>query len=78
MAGVGALALGPQPRFLLPVGPFQVFVGTGEPRAAARIHILRGPWFAWFDLPPPRLAHGRAIGPAWLAFVRSFSDLNLA
>lgn len=69
MAGVGALALGPEPWALLPIGPVQVFVGAGEPRVGVRIRLLRGPWFAWAEAPPLRLALGRAIAPAWLAFV---------
>ncbi|MBC7220492.1 hypothetical protein H5T55_03285 [Candidatus Bipolaricaulota bacterium] len=51
---------------------------SGRPPIAGRIHVLRGPWVAWLDLPPPRLALGRAIGPAWLALVRGLGDLNLA
>jgi len=78
MAGGGALALGPQPWLLLPLGPLQLFVGSGEPRVGGRIHVLRGPWFAWADLPPPRVALGRAIGPAWLALVRGADALTFA
>ncbi|MBC7170656.1 hypothetical protein H5T54_07020 [Candidatus Bipolaricaulota bacterium] len=78
MAGGGDIVLGPQPWLLLPAGPLQVFVGVGDPPMAGRIHILRGPWFTWVDLPPPRLALGRAIGPAWLALVRGLGDLQLA
>lgn len=78
MAGAGAAALGPQPWLLLPVGRLQIFVGTGKPAVGARLHVLRGPWFAWADIPPPRLALGRAIGLAWLALVRGRAELNLA
>jgi len=77
MAGSGAVVLGPQPWLLLPLGPLQLFVGAGEPRAGARIHVVGGPWFGWADLPPPRLALGRAVGPAWLARVRGL-HLHLA
>jgi len=78
MAGGGTVALGPQPWLLVPVGPLQIFVGAGEPRIAGRIHLITGPWFAWLDLPPPRFAVGRAIGPAWLALVRGLDGLHLA
>ncbi len=78
MAGSGSAVLGPQPWLLLPVGPLQIFAGVGEPLLAGRIHLLRGPWFAWLDLPPPRVALGRAIAPAWLAVVRGLADLSLA
>lgn len=78
MAGSGAVALGPQPWLLLPLGPLQVFVGAGEPPVAVRIHVLRGPWFGWTDLPPPRVAVGRAVRPAWLTLVRGQAALSLA
>ena len=78
MAGSGTLALGPQPWSLLPLGPLQLFFGVGEPSVGGRIRILTGPWFAWLDLPPPRLALGRAIGPAWLALICGRATLQLA
>jgi hypothetical protein len=77
MAGGGTVALGPQPWLLFPLGPLQLFVGVGEPAVGGRVRILTGPWFAWLDLPPPRIALGRAIGPAWLALVRGLGDLHL-
>ncbi len=77
MAGGGAVAVGPQPWFALPIGPVQLLLSVGEPFLSGRLHLLRGPWFAWTEL-PPRLALGRAVGPAWLALVRGFPDLNLA
>ncbi|MFH1610138.1 MAG: hypothetical protein ABID40_05890, partial [Candidatus Bipolaricaulota bacterium] len=60
------------------LGPLQLFLGAGEPRVAGRVRFLDGPWFAWLDLPPPRLALGRAPGYALVALVRGSSDLNLA
>lgn len=67
MSEAGNVVLGPQPWILLPAGPVQLFLGARQPRVAGRVHLLRGPWFAWADLPPPRLALGRALAPAWLA-----------
>jgi len=78
MAGGGTVGLGPQPWLLLSLEPLQLFIGAGEPTVGGRLRILTGPWFAWLDLPPPRIALGRAIGPAWLALVRGLADLNLA
>ncbi|MCX7750219.1 MAG: hypothetical protein N2320_01425 [Candidatus Bipolaricaulota bacterium] len=77
MAGNGVLALGPEPWALLPAGPFQLFLGAGEPRVGGRVRLLRGPWFAWADLPPPRLALGRTTPSAWLALVGNREGLNL-
>ncbi|MEW6216998.1 MAG: hypothetical protein AB1543_04900 [Candidatus Bipolaricaulota bacterium] len=78
MAGGGTVGLGPQPWLLLSLEPLQLFIGAGAPTVGGRLRILTGPWFAWLDLPPPRIALGRAIGPAWLALVRGLADLNLA
>lgn len=78
MAGGGTLVLGPQPWALMPIGSLQLFVGVGEVKVGGRFRILTGPWFAWLDLPPPRVALGRAIGPAWLALVRGLGDIQLA
>jgi len=78
MAGGGEVVLGPQPWALLPLGPLQVFLGAGASRVAGRVRLLDGPWFAWLDLPPPRLALGRALGPTVVALVRGFADLDLA
>lgn len=78
MVGGGEVVLGPQPWALLPLGPFQLFLGAGEPRVAGRVRFLDGPWFAWLDLPPPRLALGRALGPTVVALVRGLADLHLA
>ncbi len=77
MAGGGALALGPEPWALLPAGPVQIVVGASEPRVGGRIRLLRGPWFAWAEAPPLRLALGRAIAPAWLALVGGSSGMNV-
>lgn len=78
MAGGGALAVGPEPWALLPIRPVQVFIGTANPWVGGRIRLLRGPWFAWAEAPPLRLALGRAIAPAWLAVVGGSSGVNLA
>ncbi|QAA77011.1 MAG: hypothetical protein BIP78_1245 [Candidatus Bipolaricaulis sibiricus] len=78
MAGAGGVVVGPQPWIALPIGPLQLFVGAGQPRVAGRAHLLRGPWFAWLDLPPPRVALGRAIAPAWIALAGTPAELSLA
>lgn len=78
MAGGGALAIGLEPWALLPIGPVQVFVGAGEPKVGGRLRLLRGPWFAWAEAPPLRLALGRAIPSAWLALVGGSSGASLA
>jgi hypothetical protein len=78
MTGAGAIVVGPQPWALVPLGPLQFFFGAGTPRVAVRVRFLDGPWFAWLDLPPPRLALGRALGPTVVALVRGPADLYLA
>jgi len=79
MAGGGAIALGPEPWFLLPIGPLQFFVGVSDkPGLGLRLRVLDGPWFLWVDVPSPRVAVGRAPSYALLAFVRSPVGLNLA
>ncbi len=78
MTGGGELVLGPEPWFLLPLGPFQLFLGKTEPHWGLRVRLMDGPWFLWLDVPPPRIALGRAPGYALLALVRSPSALNLA
>ncbi|MBC7222328.1 hypothetical protein H5T56_05045 [Candidatus Bipolaricaulota bacterium] len=78
MSGGGEFVLGPEPWFLLPLGPFQLFLGKSEPNLGLRLRLLDGPWFLWFDVPPPRVAVGRAPGYALLALVRSPSELNLS
>lgn len=77
MAGGGALALGPQPWLVLPVGPVQVFLGLAPPSAAVRFPLLSGPWFLWVEL-PPRVALARAPGHALVALVRTETGLSLA
>lgn len=78
MAGAGEVVLGPSPWVVFPLGPVQVFVGYADPPWALRAHLLRGPWFAWLDFPPPRFALGRSPGHALLALVREGPTLNLS
>lgn len=69
MAQVGQLVLGPQPWLLLSFPPLQVFVGSTAPYLGLRLHLWSGPWFLWLDLPPPRIALARCLGPALVAIV---------
>ena len=78
MSGAGAIVVGPAPWAVLPLGPIQLFLGYCEPPFLLRVQILRGPWFAWLDLPPPRIAFGRSPGHALVALVREWQTLNLA
>lgn len=78
MAGVGELALGPQPWILLPLNRLQVFLTPGLAVPKARLRLLTGPWFLWLDLPPPRLVLGRAPAYALLALARDPAGVNLA
>ncbi|RLE28967.1 hypothetical protein DRJ54_05570 [Candidatus Acetothermia bacterium] len=78
MAGTGELALGPQPWFLLPLGRLQLFWTPGLPVPKARLRLLTGPWFLWLDLPPPRIALGRAPAYALLALARGPEGVDLA
>lgn len=78
MAGVGELALGPQPWFLLPLGKLQLFWAPGLSLPRARIRLLEGPWFLWLDLPPPRVSLGRAPGYALVALSRGPRGPELA
>lgn len=77
MGGGGAVALGPQPWLILPAGPIQAFVGFTEPPWALRLPILHGPWFAWIEVPPWRLALGRSPGHALVALVRDQKQVYL-
>ncbi|MGC9530516.1 MAG: hypothetical protein ACP5G2_07940 [Candidatus Bipolaricaulaceae bacterium] len=77
-SGLGELALGPAPWLLAPLGKLQHFWTPGLAAPAARLRLLEGPWFLWLDLPPPRLALGRAPGYALVALVRGPEGLNLA
>ncbi|MCS7217023.1 MAG: hypothetical protein NZ924_05055 [Candidatus Bipolaricaulota bacterium] len=77
MAGSGAVALGPQPWLILPLGPAQFFVGLAEPPLAVRISLLAGPWFLWAEV-PPRVALARAPGHALVALVRAETGPSLA
>lgn len=76
MAGGGAVALGPQPWLILPLGPAQLFLGATEPPWALRLHLLLGPWFLWVEV-PPRVALARAPGHALVALVRTETGLSL-
>ena len=78
MAGLGEIALGPQPWILLPLGRLQLFWTPGLPAPKARLRLLEGPWFLWLDLPPPRIALGRAPAYALLALARGQDGVNLA
>lgn len=78
MAGTGEIALGPDPWVLLPLGRLQLFFSPGLAVPRARLRILSGPWFLWLDLPPPRLALGRAPAYALVALVRGPEGVNLA
>ncbi|MCS7239914.1 MAG: hypothetical protein NZ651_01510 [Candidatus Bipolaricaulota bacterium] len=75
MAGAGGVALGPQPWLTFPVGPVQTFLGWTDPPWAVRVPILDGPWFAWVEVPPLRLAVGRSPGHALVALVRDPKNL---
>lgn len=77
MGGAGAVAVGPQPWLVLPLGPLQVFVGFAQPPWALRLSLLSGPWFAWIEAPPPRLALGRSPGHALIALVRDPGRVHL-
>ncbi|MGB9756941.1 MAG: hypothetical protein ACPLRP_05565 [Candidatus Bipolaricaulaceae bacterium] len=78
MSGAGAIVMGPTPWAVLPFGPIQLFLGYCEPVLILRVHVLRGPWFLWFELPPPRIALGRSPGHALVAALREGQTLNLA
>jgi len=78
MAGMGELALGPQPWILLPLDRLQLFWTPGLLVPRARLRFLTGPWFLWLDLPPPRLALGRAPAYALVAVARDPGGVNLA
>ena len=78
MAGTGELALGPAPWVLLPLGNLQLFWTPDLPVPKARLRLLSGPWFLWLDLPPPRIALGRAPAYALVALVRGPEGVNLA
>jgi len=69
MGQAGEVVLGPEPWLLLPLGPFQIFVGSVSPYLGLRWPIWNGPWFLWVDLPPPRLAFARCPGHALVALV---------
>lgn len=78
MAGTGELALGAEPWILLPLGNLQLFWTPGLALPVARLRLLSGPWFLWLDLPPPRIALGRAPAYALVALVRGEEGTNLA
>lgn len=78
MSGAGALVWGPTPWLVLPADPAQFFLGYTEPALILRVHILRGPWFLWVEVPPGRIAFGRSPGHALVALVREAQNLNLA
>jgi len=78
MAGTGELALGPAPWVLLPLGNLQLFWSPDLLIPKARLRLLSGPWFLWLDLPPPRIALGRAPAYALVALVRGPEGVNLA
>jgi len=78
MAGTGEVVLGPQPWLLLPWEKLQLFWSPGLALPLTRLRLMEGPWFLWLDLPPPRIALGRAPAYALVALTRGPEGVNLA